>query len=296
MIKKTLVTFFICIFTASSTFAQTTLEELKLPKNPAYRIGTGDKIEKEYKVIDTKETNTAKISSYDKEYLKNITYSDSTLKDISKEISKLILIDKTEMLEDVQILWAGAATKSETIKFALYKLSNPEADKPDESIIKKIVRPIASFSSVAGAGFMNPIAATSALMGGTLLNSLTFNDKDLNYKYSKVDDADMIVLIRKVDELQKRMINEYFDYLTAEYLLKMSNESLKKRAEIYSHSKNAGRETLLISDAYYRVALDNKAQLELEFLAQRAALEQLVGSEALREFELKRAEREKKKT
>lgn len=268
----------------------TTLDELALPKDPAYRVGTGDAIEKPYKEIDLTEEQVA---SYDKEYIKNMTYADSTLKDISIEISKLLETEKPCMLEDVQILWAGAATKSETIKFALYKLSNPEKDKPDQNIIKKIIRPLASFSTIAGAGFMNPLAATTAMMSGSLINSMSFNDKDLNYKFSKVNDADMIILIRKVDELQKRMLSEYFDYMAAYNLLLMSCDNLNKRYTNFQLAKSDKNENLLIADAYYRVAMDKKAQLELDFLAKRAALEQLVGPEALGQFEKRLKERNK---
>ena len=35
------------------------------------------------------------------------------------------------------LLWQGAATQSDTINFALYKLANPDADKPDSKSIKK---------------------------------------------------------------------------------------------------------------------------------------------------------------
>lgn len=261
-----------------------TMDELTTPKNSAYRVGTGDTIEKPYKEVDLTEEQVA---TYDKEYIKNMTYADSTLKDISTEISKLLETEKPYMLEDVQILWSGAATKSETIKFALYKLSNPEKDKPDENIVKKIIRPLASFSTIAGAGFMNPLAATTAMMSGQLLNSMSFNDKDLNYKFSKVNDADMIILIRKVDELQKRMLREYFDYMTSYNLLRMSYENLNKRYVNFQMLKSDKNENLLIADSYYRVALDNKAQVELDFLAKRAALEQLVGTEALNQFETK---------
>lgn len=265
-----------------------TLDELTLPKDPAYRLGTSDVIEKPYKEVDLTQEQVA---TYDEENIKNMTYADSTLKDISIEISKLLEIEKPYMLEDVQILWSGAATKSETIKFALYKLSNPDKDKPDESIVKKIIRPIASFSTVAGAGFLNPVAATTAMMSGSLINSMSFNDKDLNYKFSKVNDADMIILIRRVDELQKRMLTEYSDYMTAFNLLKLSSENLNKRYANFQAVKDDTNENLLIADAYYRVAKDKKEQLELDFLAKRAALEQLVGVEALNQFENKLKER-----
>ena len=261
------------------------LQDLNLPKNPAYRLGVTYDLEKEYKVTDLTERQSSKTASYEKEYIKNSTYADSSLKDLSNEISKLLTVEKEDMLEHVQILWAGAALKSETIKFALYKLSNPDADKPDETIVKKIIRPLSTASSIAGAGLGDPFSATAALVSGHLLNALSYNDKDLNYKYTKVTDADMIVLITKVDNMQKKVVDMYFDYMTSYNMLKMVEEQLNKRKERYNSGLYNSEEQLLVADAYYRSALDNKAKLELEFLENRAALEQLVGIEALSEFE-----------
>ena len=95
----------------------------------------------------------------------------------------------------------------------------------------------------------------------------------------------MIVLVTKVDNLQKRVVDQYFDYMTSLNLLKMAEENLKTREERYNSGIYETQEQLLIADAYYRSAMDNKAKLELEFLENRAALEQLVGMEALVEFE-----------
>ncbi|MBQ3642379.1 hypothetical protein II906_10725, partial [bacterium] len=160
-------------------------------------------------------------------------------------------------------------------------------DKPDENIIKKIIRPLSTISSIAGAGLGDPFSATAAMFSGHLLNSLSFNDKDLNYKYTKVTDADMIVLITKVDNLQKKVLDSYFDYMTAYNLLIMTEKNIKTREERYNAKIYQTEEQLLVADAYYRSALDNKARLELEFLEYRAALEQLVGIDALIEFEKK---------
>lgn len=282
--KKLVITSFL-IFMFTQTSIASMKEELNNPKSPAYRLGLTYNIEKEYKITDVKNKKTEKTAAYEKKYIKNSTYADSSLKDLSDEISKLLSIEKEEMLEHIQILWAGAALRSETIKFALYKLSNPDSDKPDETIIKKIIRPLSTVSSIAGAGIGNPISATTALVSGHLLNSLSFNDKDLNYKYTKVTDADMIVLITKVDNLQKNVIDKYFDYMTSYNLLVMSEKNLKKREDRYAAGLYQTEEQLLVADAFYRSAIDNKAKLDLEFLENRAALEQLVGIEALIEFE-----------
>lgn len=282
--KKLLYIFLIFII-GNQCFSAVELKDVERPKSPAYRLGTAYTIEKECKLTDLQEKQSSKVASYEKEYIKNSTYADSTLKDMSNEISKLLTIEKEEMLEHIQILWAGAAMRSETIKFALYKLSNPDADKPDENIIKKIIRPLSTVSSIAGAGLGDPYSATAALVSGHLMNALSYNDKDLNYKYTKVTDADMIVLINKIDNMQKRVVDQYLDYMTSLNLLNMAEKNLKTRKERYEAGIYKTQEQLLVADAYYRSAVDNKAKLELEFLENRAALEQLVGLEALKEFE-----------
>lgn len=276
---------FLIIFIGNVVQAAQTLESLEEPKKPAYRLGTSYNIEREYRIKDLTEKQSSKTASYEKDFIRNSTYADTSLKDLSNEISKLLTIEKEDMLEHIQILWAGAAMKSETIKFALYKLSNPDADKPDDSIIKKIIRPLSTASSIAGAGIGDPFSATAALVSGHLLNALSFNDKDLNYKYTKVTDADMVVLITKVDNMQKKVVDFYLDYMTALNLLRMSEKNLKTREERYNSGIYSTEEQLLVADAYYRSAIDNKAKLELEYLEKRAALEQLVGNDALIQFE-----------
>ena len=277
----------LCFLFASQSINAEALKDVEKPKKSAYRLGLSYDLEKPYKLVDITKREKEKTASYEKEYIKNSTYADTTLKNLSNEISKLLSIEKEEMLEHIQILWAGAALKSETIKFALYKLSNPDADKPNQSIIKKIIRPLSSVSSIAGAGLGDPFSATAALVSGHFLNSLSYNDKDLNYKYTKVTDADMIVLITKVDNLQKKVVDKYYDYVTNYNLLLMVEKNIKTREERYNANIYKSDEELLVADAYYRSAIDNKAKLELEFLEIRAALEQLVGMEALLEFEKK---------
>ncbi len=113
--------------------------------------------------------------------------------------------ESPEILSDLSILYNSAVQKSETIKYAIYKLSNPEDNKPNESAIKKrILKPIASFSSIAGTALSaNPYMASGALIGGGLLNAFSTSDKEANYKFTKVNDADMVLLVKKIDELQK---------------------------------------------------------------------------------------------
>ena len=290
--KKIFFIISILIISNAAAGAEVLFEDLNNPKTPSYRLGTGSEPEIEYKVknVGTVEEQKAK---YVRQHVRNKSFADSTLADLSRELAKSVDIDKEVMIADIGILWAGAAAKSETVKFTLYKLSNPDADKPDESILKKVIRPLAGFSSMAGAGFLNPIAATTAIMSGALVNSLATGDKDLNYKYTKVTDADMIMLMKRVDDLQKRLINEYIDYMTLLRASETAKTIVQNRYQNLQSARNYNREIILIADAYYRTALERKQSIELDFLSKRAALEQIAGVDAMAEFEAAIKKRQK---
>ena len=151
--------------------------------------------------------------------------------------------------------------------------------------MKKIIKPISTVGTVAGIGIGNPIAAVSSIMGSSILNSMSINDKDLNYKFSKVNDADMVVLIRKIEELQQKIVRYYFDYMTARESLIRSDELVKKRYNEYLNSQGLSNDQILMLDSFYRSALNKQAKLRADFLSIRSALEQIVGIENLAQFE-----------
>lgn len=272
-----------------------TLDELTGPKDPAYRLGVGSKPEKAYKVSDSEKKLNAKEANIDKaaEAVKNITYADLSLKKIAKEISDDGELDSGNVLEDIKLLWIGAAQNSETVRFIVYKLSNPDEDKPKESVVKKIIQPISTVGSLAGIGVGNPIGAISAIMGSSVLGTMSVDDHDLNYKFSKVNDADMVVLIRKIEELQRKIVNYYFDYMSSRETLIRSDEIVNKRRMLFMTSQNMTDDQILMIDSYYRIALNTQSKLRSDYLAKRSALEQIVGVEVLGQFEEVIEEREK---
>lgn len=283
MIKR--LTFLLCILIFSlPVLAETTLEDLKDSKPHAYRVGTSDDIEIEYKLKDA--VNTKNVKNNDKQTnLEGLTYADLSIKKISKEISKELELDNTEMMGDLSMLWQGAATKSDTIKFAIYKLSNPDADKPDDKSVKKVLSTIASMSTLVGAGSGNPLLATGSFFTGSMLNIMGQDTKAMNYKYTKVNDADMIILVRKIDDLQQNIVNKYYDYMTARKVLKMTTKMVNERHNNYKLAQNGKRELVIIADAYYRDSLDMQMRARNDFFAKRAALEELVGSDVFKQFE-----------
>ncbi len=269
--------------------------DINFPKDPAYRLGTSDSPEKLYV--------QAEIQPVKKEYAEkdtsiehspnDLTYADLSLKRMSSEIASELGLEEKEMISDLSLLWRGAATQSDTINFALYKLANPDADKPDEKSIKKVLTTIASMSTMVGAGMGNPILATGSLIGGNVLGIMSQDTKALNYKYTKVTDADMIILVRKIEDLQQRAVDLYYDYMTSRKQLEMIDKLVKQRKKNYDLAQDASREIILITDAYYRTSLDMQSKAKSDFYAKRAALEQFVGNEVFMQFEKELAVREK---
>lgn len=265
--------------------------DLSFPKPPAYRVGISEIPEKQY-IEAVQERNKpekayAQIDETQDAGIADLTYADLSIKRLSKEVSQELEFEQQDMLADLSLLWQGAAVQSDTINFTLYKLANPDADKPDEKSIKKVLTTIASMSTLVGASMGSPILAGSSLIGGNILGIMSQDTKALNYKYTRVNDADMIILIRKVEDLQQRAVNLYYDYMTAKKQLELTDQLVEDRQRKFelAQKNNAPRELVVITDAYYRTALDKQRSAKSDFFSKRAALEQFVGNETFLQFE-----------
>ena len=290
--KKILI--FLLMIAFSQPSLAITLDELTAPQPPSQRLGTEDVPEKVFKIVDTQKDNEIKAKlEHDAEIIKDITYADLSLNKISKEIINDTEADQAQVLDDIKFLWVGAAQNSETVKFIIYKLSNPDEDKPNPNIVKKIIQPLATVGSMAGIGMGNPVAALSTIMGSTMLGQLSVDNKDLNYRFSKVNDADMVVLIRKIEELQRKIVNYYFDYISARKALIQSDTIVAKRRKMFLESNGMTKDQVIMVDAYYRAALQTQSKVTADYLSKRAALEQIVGVETMAAFEETLSKRDK---
>ena len=271
----------------------TEYDDLQTPKEPAYRLGISDEPERVYVNVEPIKKEFVEKDRSIEHDSSELTYADLSLKRISSEISTELSLEEKDMTSDLSLLWRGAATQSDTINFALYKLANPDADKPNEKSVKKVLTTIASMSTIAGAGTGNPLIAASSLIGGNVLGIMSQDTKALNYKYTKVSDADMIVLVRKIADLQQRAVDLYYDYMTSRKQMFMIEKLANQRKKNFELAQNSSKEIILVSDTAYRTALDMYTAARAEFYAKRAALEQFVGNEVFVEFEKELAEREK---
>ena len=289
--KKLLILLFLLTF-STPVFA-ITYAEFTETKPPAYRTGLSEIPEKKY---------IQEIAPIEKEYVQkeetdfsdtDLTYADLSIKKISSEVAKELGYEEKTMMGDLSLLWRGAASKSDTIAFALYKLSNPDEDKPDEKSIKNVLTTIASMSTLVGAGIGNPLIATGSMLGGNVLGIMSQDTKALNYKYTRVTDADMIILVRKIEELQQTTVNLYYNYMTSRKMLGLLDKVVVQRKKNYDEAQDSSREVIMVTDAYYRSAIDAQTKARADFMAKRAALEQFVGNETFVEFEKVLAQRDK---
>ena len=284
---------------SSQAYGELTLDDMSMPKSPAYRVGISEIPENQY--IEAKEDKNTisqsieNLTNISQTENNDITYADLSIKRLSREISQDLVYEEQDMVADLTLLWQGAAMQSDTINFALYKLANPDADKPDKNGVKKMLQSIASMSTLVGAGMANPLLAGTSFITGNVLGIMSQDTKALNYKYTKVTDADMIILIRKVEDLQQNAVNLYYDYMSAKNQLELTTKLVndrKKRFET-AQKNNAAKELVVITDAYYRTAVDKQRSAKSEFFSKRAALEQFVGNEAFTQFEEELAARDR---
>jgi hypothetical protein len=270
-------------------------DDIDMPKPNAYRTGLSEEPEKEY--VEAKAKNTLHQQYVKKDAqqfdVNDLTFADLSIKQISREVSADLELDQEDLVGDLSVLWQGAAAQSDTINFALYKLANPDEDKPDEKSVKKVLTTIAGMSTLAGAGIGNPMLAAGSLIGGNVLGIMSQDTKALNYKYTKVTDADMIILVRKIEDLQQKTVDLYYNYMTARKKLKMIDKIVSERKKNYEYAQDLSREVILVTDAYYRTALDTQMKARSDFFAKRAALEQFVGNEVFEQFEKDLKDREK---
>ena len=284
MIKKIVILSFLLIV-ASSAYASMTYDELNAPKESAYRVGTTDDVENKFYIETKSDVDEINLKENNSRKIDELTYADLSIKYISKDIISSVDADYNNMQGDLSILWQGAATKSDTVKYAIYKLSHPDEDKPNNASVKKVLSAIANMSTLVGAGIGNPMMSSLSMISGSTLGIFAEDAKSLNYKYTRVKDADMIILVRKIDELQQRIVDSYFDYITAKEYWDKTTEIAKRRYDNYYYAQDTSKEIILIIDAYYRDAVDTQMKARNDFYDKRAKLEQLVGTDILNQFE-----------
>lgn len=208
-------------------------------------------------------------------------YIDEDIRELAKEISMEMQEEKQELLADLSQLWQAAVEKSETIRFAMLKLSNPDGEVEKKTAVKRILEPIASVAPIVGLGFGDPITAGGAMFSGNLLNSVLSDDSKINEYLSKVTDADLVMLAQETDALQEKLIVLYHNYLSAIIDLKAIDEAEKNTNESLKMVNSIKPDFTCVVEVFHKQIIDSKYQARQEVLSNRVALEQFVGNDAL---------------
>jgi len=299
--NKLILITIIAIFAIQSANAELTYDNLRTPAGVFYKFGTTD-------IPEVKMTRQEILKRQEKKKLnaltktkpqktsikqKSKTNADLTIKEMSDEFARELKLDYENMQADLSLLWQGTATKSETIMYAIYKLSNPDKDKPKNEVAKKVISSIAGMSSVAGACIGSPLITSAALIGGNTLGIMSQDSNALNYKYSKVSDTDLIILVKLIDELQQSLVNSYYDYVIAYKKYNMITQIVQNYRDNYDNVQQESQELIIVADTFYRTSLDEQTKARTDFLEKRTKLQQLVGNETFKGFEQQFMAREK---
>lgn len=207
---------------------------------------------------------------------------DFELKKIAKEASIELKNEEEKILSDLRVLWQYAVENSETIKFAIYKLSDTKGDlkNADETKIKKLLKPITGITPFVAAASGSPIAAGSSIIGGTFLNDILSEDRYTKH-LEKVTDADLVILAKSIEDLQNNLVITYYEYITAKKMLDYADNNLANRQKLCEVVGNSSKESIIIADTFCREALERQNKMQQNLLLKRAALEQLVGNDAI---------------
>ncbi len=210
-----------------------------------------------------------------------IDYAGADVKMIARDISYELEDEKQYLLPDLQILWTAAVERSDTIRFAILKLSNPEGEVEKTSTVKKILSPIASVAPIVGMGMGDPVSVGSTMLGGGFLNSLISDDSKLNARLSKVTDADLVMLAQETDSLQEKLVMLYYDYLSS--LIELSNidKNAAENKQFLEIARECDPDVAIIANVFYEESTGSKLKVRQKVLEKRVALEQFVGNEAL---------------
>ncbi|HBG49296.1 MAG TPA: hypothetical protein DDW90_07305 [Cyanobacteria bacterium UBA9971] len=209
-------------------------------------------------------------------------YLDKSVNELAQEAGSELKDDKSSMLSDLNILWNAAVERNETIRFAILKLSNPDGKVEKTSSVKKILSPLTSVASMIGAGVGDPVAATSAVIGGGMLNSLLSSDNaELNAHLAKVTDSDLVLLAQETDNLQNKLVNLYCDYMGALADLNYVDQVLNNRKNYYESIQKKSSDLKAVANVFYNESISDQYKARQKVLNTRVALEQFVGNEAL---------------
>lgn len=207
----------------------------------------------------------------------------------SKEevLSQYFQVQKKMDIDDIKVLWESTVDRNPIIKFALKKLAMPaEQRRVHSSIMAKtvgtLISGVAILPGLLGADSLTSSASSAA---GTLANRV-ISSKTMPKKLP-LTDTELIHLSRLVEDLQDRMIKNYYEYKSHLESLKTARQEVLKQNIAYSIALRTNDPlAIMTSKVLYDNAFKDEMNLKMEVKAHRLELERLAGNDALNNLKL----------
>ena len=215
----------------------------------------------------------------------NVNAKESLLMSDEEYMKEIIGLQREKDLEDIESLWEGTVNNNQVISFALKKLATPESQRRiHSSLLSKTLS-----AMVAGASFapmfmgQNYMLQSGSFAAGRLAQNL-INKKNVPQEIP-LTDTEMIELAGLIENLQDKIINNYYSYKNSLTQLKDTRTKLLLYSKNYSNALE--REDLLeitISsslyeglqfDVFYHLENAKKYHLALQRMAGKKVVENL---------------------
>ena len=124
------------------------------------------------------------------------------------------------------------------------------------------------------------VTSTASLAGGSLANRIISTramPKDI-----PLTDTELIQLAKLIEDLQNKLINNYYDYKSSIEALKVCRQNIILQNKNYSDAlKSNNSISIIASSALYDKELLNEMKLKQQIKLSRLELERLAGSETV---------------
>jgi len=238
--------------------------------------------------------------SIDPDTKESINAAAKRIKEEDQLIKNEVRDNEADSFSSIGMLWSAAVEHNQTIRFTIEQLSRRDATgKPvaNDGMSKRILQSLVNLGGVAGTVWTGTPAS---LIGSNMIqNAMAGNPQDA--ALSRVTDADMASLAKKVDTLQTRLITLYFNYLNAKEKLKLTQEANAVVEQSYKHAMQKADSTNQkalqpLMNSMLESAEQNEELAKQSLQSAESELSILVGPEAVAALNKKNEEESTAKT
>lgn len=204
-----------------------------------------------------------------------------------RDVALRLADDEEEAQKALVFLWQHAVERSSAIRYAVQKLgerSHPDQGAARAANTKKLLQTLAQVGGAAGSLWMgNPLG----VLTGSMVNQVVNDFGGPTAK--KVTDADMVVLTKAVEDLQREVMAAYFNYrFTTQRLalLEEANRELQpyyhQAMRHYTHAKTTDALAVqALLQSQWQQWQQTQQWVKQQSQQSQAALALLVGQEAV---------------